>query len=320
MDPHFARLLSSLTLSASASIKETGDCKAKQISTMEPVSPSTRSRYSTRNHSARKPSLDVKPMSPLTETPRSPGIAPNTKSSDAIQSPAISTAHSPRAASRRTSSTADISPYLTRPVELPTSAKQLKQVALLESVADESAKLVSTLTQHNSTLPTSVNASHPVPVLPYQPLSSNPPHRVLYNVPSPSLQRGTPLARLPEPSNMPLRGPMPVRSMTSHALYRDATQGWPRSMNITPIRSTPEPFTILRSHGATVHNSFLPQSQFGLPLSPSRPFTKPTPTPSCVPAAPALNASSNSLLSILNRKPAQGLSPAHAGPFTHARY
>ena len=312
MDPHFARLLSSLTLSASTSIRETGDCKAKQISTMEPVSP-TRSRYSMRSHSARKPSLDVKPMSPLTETPRSPGITPNTKSPDAIQSPAISTARSPRAASRRTSSTADISPYLTRPVELPTSAKQLKQVALLECVAHESAKLVSTLTQHNSTLPTSVDAGHPVPVMPYQ---SNPPHRVLYNVPSPSLQRGTPLARLPEPSKMPLHGAMPVRSMTSHAHYRDATQAWP---HITPIR-TPEPFTIPRSHGAKVHNYFLPQSQFGLPLSPSRPFTKPTPTPSGVPAAPTLHPSANSLLSILNSKPAQGLPLAYAGPFTHARY
>lgn len=315
MDPHFARLLSSLTQSASTSIRETDDHKAKQISTMEPVSPSTRSRYSMRHHSARKPSLDVKPMSPLTETPRSPGISPNIKSSDATQSPTISTARSPRAASRRTSSTADISPYLTRPVELPTCAKQLKQVALLESVADESAKLVSTLTQHNSILPTSVDASHPGPVLPHQPLSSNPPHRVLYNVPSPSLQRGTPLAGLPEPLNMPLHGPMPVRSMTSHAHYRDATQAWPRSMNITPIRSTPEPFTI-RSHGAKVHTSFLPQSQFGLPLSS---FTKPTPTPSGAPAA-TFNRSTNSLLSILNSKPTQGLPPAYAGPFTHARY
>ncbi|KAF8745628.1 hypothetical protein AX14_006943 [Amanita brunnescens Koide BX004] len=314
MDPHFARLLSSLTLSASTSSREPDERKAKQVPTIEPVSPA-RSRYSMRSHSARKPSLDVKPMSPLTETPRSPSIAPNTKSSDATQSPAISTARSPRPASRRTSSTADISPYLTRPVELPTSAKQLKQIALLESVVDESTKLVSTLTNHNSTLPTAVDASHP-----YQPLSSKPPHRVLYNFPPHSLRQGTPLAGLREPLNMPLHGPVPIRSMTSHALYRDATQAWPPSM--APIRSTPEPFP--RSHGpmdrATVHNSFLPQPQLGLPLSPSRQFTKPTPTPSVVAAVSTLNPSANSLLSILNSKPAQGLSPTYVGPFTHGRY
>ena len=42
--------------------------------------------------------------------------------------------------SRRNSNTADISPYLSRPPELPTSGKRLKQLALLETVADESAR------------------------------------------------------------------------------------------------------------------------------------------------------------------------------------
>lgn len=318
MDPHFARLLSSLTLSASTSIKETDNRKPEQLSSVEPVSP-TRSRYSMRAHSSRKPSYDVKPMSPLSETPRSPSVAPNTKSPDVIQSPTISAARSPRAASRRSSSTADISPYLSRPVELPTSAKQLKQVALLESVANESAKLVSTLTHHNSTYPAAVDASHPAPVLPYQPLpvSFNPPHRVLYNSPPTSLHQGTPLAGLRNPSH----GPMPARSMTSHALYRDTMQAWPPSMNMTPIapsRRTPEPFSISRPHGplhTTAHNSFLSQSRYGPPLSPSRQSTKPTPTLSGV-----LDPSANSLLSILNSKPGQGLPAAYAGPFTHARY
>jgi len=282
-----------------------------------------------RTHSARKPSFDVKPMSPLTETPRSPSVAPNTKSPDIIQSPTTSTARSPRAASRRTSSTADISPYLSRPVGLPVSAKQLKQVALLESVANESAKLVSTLTHHNSTYPAAVDASHPAPALPYQPLpaSFNPPHRVLYNSPPPSLHQGTPLAGLREPLNASSHSPMPVRSMTSHALYRDSMQAWPPSMNMTPIapsRRTPEPFSIPRPHGplhtTTVHNSSLSQSRFGPPLSPSRQSTKSRPTPSGVLDAPTLNPSANSLLSILNRKPEQGLPAAYAGPFTHARY
>jgi mRNA-decapping enzyme subunit 2 len=53
--------------------------------------------------------------------------------------------------SRRSSSTADISPYLMRPTELPMSGKRLKQLALLESVADESARMTPMLGQREST-------------------------------------------------------------------------------------------------------------------------------------------------------------------------
>jgi mRNA-decapping enzyme subunit 2 len=47
--------------------------------------------------------------------------------------------------SRRTSSTADISPYLPRLTEVPASGKMLRQLALLESVADESSRMTPTL-------------------------------------------------------------------------------------------------------------------------------------------------------------------------------
>ncbi|KAI6008195.1 Dcp2, box A domain-containing protein [Pisolithus orientalis] len=50
--------------------------------------------------------------------------------------------------SRRSSSIADISPYLTTPTEVPTSGKRLKQLALLELVADESSKMTPTLVSH----------------------------------------------------------------------------------------------------------------------------------------------------------------------------
>lgn len=61
--------------------------------------------------------------------------------------------------SRRTSSTVDISPYLTTPAEVPTSGKRLKQLALLELVADESSKMTPTLAPRE--LPTSRTYDYP---------------------------------------------------------------------------------------------------------------------------------------------------------------
>lgn len=61
--------------------------------------------------------------------------------------------------SRRTSSTADISPYLTTSAEVPTSGKRLKQLALLELVADESSKMTPTLAPRE--LPTSCTYDFP---------------------------------------------------------------------------------------------------------------------------------------------------------------
>ena len=60
-------------------------------------------------------------------------------------SSAVTTTRKSFGSSRRSSSIADISPYLSRPAEVPTSGKRLKQLALLESVADESSKMTPTL-------------------------------------------------------------------------------------------------------------------------------------------------------------------------------
>lgn len=60
-------------------------------------------------------------------------------------SPSLSCSPKYTSSSRRSSSTADISPYLTRPAEVPTSGKRLKQLALLELVADESSKMTPVL-------------------------------------------------------------------------------------------------------------------------------------------------------------------------------
>lgn len=54
--------------------------------------------------------------------------------------------HAHSALSRRSSaSTADISPYLSKPTELPSSGKHLRQLALLETVANESARMTPVL-------------------------------------------------------------------------------------------------------------------------------------------------------------------------------
>ena len=323
MDPHFARLLSSLTLSAT-SMNGTDNDRVKQsttntptVVTQEPMSPSTRARnrHFTRTHSARKASLDVRLMSPLAEVKHSP-VAADIKSS---QPSASSTTHSPRATSRRTSSTADISPYLSRPLDLPTSAKQLKQMALLESVADESAKLATTTMHHNSTLSATTDASYAAPVSPL-PVSSNTPH-MLYNHSLALLHQRSPLLGAPATTKVPSYS-LPVRSITSHALYRDPIQTFSPNLNIQShsldvmgaSSNILEP--LLRSHGhthaaASTASIVNPSQMQSGPLSPpSRQFARLTPTPSGIPPH---NASANSLLSILNSR-TQG----HAtGPFWH---
>lgn len=71
---------------------------------------------------------------------------PSSAPSPAIIVPSTSPPSQPMASptsptSRRSSSTADISPYLSRATAVPTSAKRLQQLSLLESVASESEKL-----------------------------------------------------------------------------------------------------------------------------------------------------------------------------------
>ncbi|KAF8622482.1 hypothetical protein AX15_006998 [Amanita polypyramis BW_CC] len=321
MDPHFARLLSSLTLSASASMKGTDDENAKQSTTsastvviQEPMSPTrARNRHLMRSYSPRKSSMDVKFMSPLAEISHSSVAADDAKFP---QPSASSTMRSPHATSRQTSSTADISPYLSRPLDLPTSAKQLKQIALLESVVDESAKLVTTIMHHNSTLPVAMDGSRPVLVSPPPslPVPSNRPPHVLYNHSPALLHQRSPLLGAPATTNVSSYSSLPVRSMTSHALFRGPMQTHMSSMNITQSHSldvmgasnvTPEPF--VQSYGpmytavSTTNSGSMipPQMQFG-PLLPPRQFTRVTPTPTRFPP-PTHSASTNSLLSILNK-------------------
>lgn len=132
-----------------------------------------------------------------------------------------------RQMSRRSSSTADISPYLQKPAELPTTARRMKHLALLESVADESARM-SPMIRDAPALPSAPppsNLGYPYPPasLPPQALQDPNDLRVLYSssvapghlVPSygpPSMAPGYPPG--------PIQDPFLVRPRTSFNYHR----------------------------------------------------------------------------------------------------
>ncbi|KAG1864198.1 Dcp2, box A domain-containing protein [Suillus subalutaceus] len=193
MDPHFARLLSSLTLSAvkqddskpqlglppvksplsvfahnatplaKQNIVDWSSRVSAQSETsgvMSSPAPKQRlSNVSSSAHSLRVPqSLSMQVSFVESSTlPTSPSHVPGTPSSGALSTTSLSAASAASStssltssrkvslSSRRTSSTADISPYLPRLTEVPASGKMLRQLALLESVADESSRMTPTL-------------------------------------------------------------------------------------------------------------------------------------------------------------------------------
>lgn len=216
MDPHFARLLSSLTLSAvkqddskpqlvlpqvksplsvlahnatplaKQNIADWSSRVSAQSETPGMISsPPPKQRLSNVSsssaHSLRVPqSLNMQASFVESSTlPTSPSHVPGTPSSGALSTASLSAASAASStssltssrkvplSSRRTSSTADISPYLPRLTEVPASGKMLRQLALLESVADESSRMTPTLPSRE--LPSMTNigntsgARHPGP-------------------------------------------------------------------------------------------------------------------------------------------------------------
>ncbi|KAF8640624.1 hypothetical protein AX17_000285 [Amanita inopinata Kibby_2008] len=337
IDPHFARLLSSLTLSASTSAKDVGDDRWQNspadlgLSASVSTSPGIRSPGS---------SIEISQAVSDVRTNRSEKLSP----------PSISPITTSRSAtSRRTSSIADISPYLVRPVEVPTSATKLRQLALLESVADESARLASSLTHHNTVPSTGVCAGHPSPSsFPVSPIRSETTRRhVLYSSNPTALRDGTPSMGVMGTSSTAKCNSIQARPWTSSVPYHDLTQTPPTARSLSRPRSpdsangsrnTPVPYMTFShplgfTHAPGIpstqnHISTLQQMQVGpLPVSmnslqTSRQAVMPTSTiASRVAATPVLNPSASSLLSILCNRPSQGSSTAYAGsPFNHGRH
>jgi mRNA-decapping enzyme subunit 2 len=205
MDPQLARLLSNLSLSASArglsgtpasgTLTSVFGAKApRQTSTPVPSSPADMidsSDWSLRqprahdsayeNVSARRFVAIDQLSSKSTDTvrglhshPSRPSISPPKSAAPVLPS----TSNPGSAASKRTSG-ADISPYMSRAAEQPVTGKRLRQLALLESVVDESSRRTPILGQQTAQ-PTSVvghsSAFSQFPAPPPLPPSSVPPY------------------------------------------------------------------------------------------------------------------------------------------------
>jgi mRNA-decapping enzyme subunit 2 len=215
MDPHFARLLSSLTLSAVRQddsrpqpalppvksplsvLADTGTPLVKQnivdwssrVSAHAETptvmsSPHPKHRLSTPSMRRVPQSLSTSTQASSVEsstlrtslsqvftTPSSGALS--TVSLSAPSSTSSVTSSRKSLSSRRTSSTADISPYLPRQTEVPASGKMLRQLALLEAVADESSRMTPTLLSRE--LPTATNIGHTPRVRHPGPSASVPP-------------------------------------------------------------------------------------------------------------------------------------------------
>ncbi|KAJ3800711.1 pyrophosphatase DCP2 [Lentinula aff. detonsa] len=169
LDPHFARLLTGLTLSETvAAEQQIGKSLTPQLpsahvpETITKVNqkPSTPLRTSPTTVSGRNLVTDLTPVgqghysrnTPTTILQSSTSLPLlrttfNTLQSSSDAKPVTSPSSTAslikpfRGTSRRTSSTADISPYLSKAPEIPSSAKHLKQIALLEAAANESARM-----------------------------------------------------------------------------------------------------------------------------------------------------------------------------------
>jgi mRNA-decapping enzyme subunit 2 len=364
MDPHFAKLLSSLSLSAAAAASGKDADPPLSIKTGEPVlEPSTpapvtasssgsqpapirtNSDWSSSTPAAvcEQPSsqsedevfpviTEHKSLQPQSLQPRtsfqspSPLILSSPRPNGAINAseqqpssgsdaPASATwpTHSLRAlGSRRTSSTADISPYLARSSEVPGSAKRLKQLALLESVADESARMQ--IQRPPPPPPLANNARPNSAAMPHYPLPSasvppppifphHDPMQVLYS----SRQHQPPAHNFNA-----MHDPFQVRPWTSQAFHLNP-MGGPVMHPAGPSRMSMSQSQLLTLMNNGPRGAPMPPPFAGPPMhgGPPRPYFTPAPlrpqfaAGGMVPplSAPAMSpgfASNPALLSILN--------------------
>lgn len=251
VDPHFARLLSALTLSATTN--GNGDGKldrvpptgaASHTSPVPPVTggPQTREVLissavevgdsATMAH-ARHPSKPSKPSStglPINDAYRlsNPSSGPHVSSPLPLsQSP---TSKSPTHSRRSSMITADLSPYLARPAGIPMNGKQLRQLALLEAIADESSRM--TLASHPAVQSPSPHGAPPAFIHAPPPPNTVVSHNFTNLSPMYSNTHGP---YLPIPQTGPLNPPSPdnglaVRPRTSNS-FRPGPNHPPRSFN-----------------------------------------------------------------------------------------
>ncbi|KAF5390326.1 hypothetical protein D9757_002949 [Collybiopsis confluens] len=232
LDPHFARLLSGLTLSGTASaqdgvVKSLGS-QVTPASVNDPASPPAPLMSTPMtatppipadqlSKSVRQPSRDHLENAAL---PVNPSLSSNAmiipRTSSQLNSTSPVKPHR-QPTSRRTPSTADISPYLSKSAEIPSSAKHLKQIALLETVATESAQMSPMLHMRDAAFNSALQG-HPARYM------DSPPPMFATTIPSTSAGHlgasGTRLPPLNHPGPSMHDDPFVVRPRTSQAVHR----------------------------------------------------------------------------------------------------
>jgi mRNA-decapping enzyme subunit 2 len=197
VDPHFARLLNALTSSAKANGSDnmplasavplppsvplaTGEALAfrgsPQARTVPVVGDSITAVLSRPSSKPSKKQASVVIPSDASDTPpRAHMSSPSLASVSGLSS-----SQSPKSPHSRGASmvTADLSPYLARPAGIPINGKRLKQLALLEAVADQSSRMTPAPAMRPTQLQMSPGAVPPAPV--HAPLTPNTamPHNV----------------------------------------------------------------------------------------------------------------------------------------------
>ena len=375
MDPHVARLIGSLALSAAASesftneksTKAAGDeaksivsshatnsddsplvsrthgvhqykglsplpSQASQVSQQTGVS----SRTLIHDHSTLDSSHLHKTFSTLNVRPEpsSNGVTFIEEDSSPLSNDrtALTSALTPPSHPRRATSTADIFPYLTRGIDdVPISATRLKQLSLLETVADESARMSSVIAARASMI-----NSNPVvngyPLLPQSvpPQSVPPQTMMLGNTRDPSLIYSSDHPRVPshalgfQPVYNPLennfRGEHDAsqfRSRTSQSIHRNLTHNPTGSINIhqnhllATLNGPRTPSLNPSQYGPATHNV----SMYPRHIPPSQVFHSAQPPSSPVTGFTSVNRGLHpttvyppynpSLLSILNTRSSQ---------------
>lgn len=266
LDPHFARLLSSLTMSASSNTEIIPDSKTasekeyehqvfgsptahnSDVSDESPVvshvfdqndwsssAPSNHVQPITNRsprtdlshtHTAVRPSppsvsSDIQPTKTVSDEKRNRNDEVIIKAKPSITSPLLHTS-TPQTAVRRPSGTADISPYLTKATEVPTSAKTLQQLSLLEAVAEESARLAPLVAARAAAVsrgPIPTPYSMPTAYPASQQMQNTAPLHTNYPVLPSSAAGFHPRYPASDPMNA-YYDPFQVRSRTSQAFHR----------------------------------------------------------------------------------------------------
>ena len=321
VDPHFARLLSALTLSATTN--GTGDGKPDHVpptsapipsSSVPPatvadatlngssqtreVHPSSAARVGSHSHLPFKPSNVNDTYRLGNPSSRSDVSSPPLPSQSTVTPGSVNSrspsSKSPTHSRQSSMIAADLSPYLARPAGIPMNGKRLRQLALLEAVADESSRMTLASATRPMTQSPSPNGASPAPIH-----APPPPNTVMSNnfTNLSPMYTNTHGPYLPIPQTGPLNPPSPdnafvVRPRTSNS-FRPLPNPSPRSFN---TRGSMNQAQLLNAVSGTGTPYFYPSAP-GLHRSPIPPMPNlnfhgppntfhPPPLPSLMTGAP----------------------------------